>query len=129
MPVNKENIELWCSALEARGNEQCRSRLREENRVQYPGSPVYYHCALGIGVDVALQHGASGFWYEGDGSVWGSGGLTPSIATFYGFDREETNPQIEIDGELTTVIDANDTGIPFFPIAQALRAKYLKDEG
>lgn len=118
--VNKERMELWASALEANGDKQCTSVLSDGRG---------RHCALGVGMAVAAAHGVRLTW--GD---WNEESALPHpVIEWYGLDSED--PRLdkpegsEHKGNGYSVITANDGDkLPFFTIAQMLRAKYIKDE-
>jgi hypothetical protein len=128
---NRENLQLWVEALEREEYPQIQGDLRQELDTGQTG-----YCALGVGVLIALEQGVEEVDVSdlppslrklfGFVSVWDFGQFSPKIANFYGV---ELSPEIIIDGEETDVADANDKGQSFFTIAQALRARYLKDEG
>lgn len=121
MTVNKERMELWASALEANGDKQCTSYLSDGRG---------RHCALGIGMTVAAAHGVRLTW--GD---WNEESALPdSVVQWYGLDSEDPTldrPEGSRCGRngRYSILWANDLDkLPFFTIAQMLRAKYIKDE-
>jgi hypothetical protein len=88
------------------------------------------HCALGVGISVALKNGmfknhpnppADALIYNA-----GGGAFPDCVSIWYGIETED--PYILIDGGSDKVSHFNDNGESFWTIAQALRAKYLKDE-
>lgn len=128
--INKEHMELWIQALETSSDRQCRGGLMIRGRGA-DGRFVAQRCALGIGVEVALQHGAREFVEPGY-SVWEATYLSPPIIDFYGLrdleDGRAWDPILTIDGEHSTIAGHNDNGVSFWTIAQAMREKYLKDD-
>jgi hypothetical protein len=70
-------------------------------------------------------------WPQKLEAVWRGGALHPLVAEWYGWDRH--NPELGINlgrgYEDENIASANDAGLSFWEIAQAVRAKYLKDEG
>lgn len=138
--INKENMEKWIQALESDKHQQCRGTLRQAAQehgyvvtfsatgsVQIFGPTPEMHCALGIGVLVALQHGVEECDNEGRW-VWDWSDLAPPVRQFYGL--ESSDPKITIDGHRTNIINHNDDrGHSFWTIAQAMRAEFLKDNG
>jgi hypothetical protein len=136
--VNKERIELWVQALESDEYEQCTGSL-------FVGQNVYHrhcqdgkigftqqdlHCALGVGISVALKNGMFNDHPNPPADVLvynaGGGALPDCVRTWYGIETED--PYIHIDNDADKVSHFNDNGQSFWTIAQALRAKYLKDE-
>jgi hypothetical protein len=84
------------------------------------------HCALGIGVLVALQHGIGQSDNQGRW-VWDWSDLPPQVQRFYGL--ESANPQVTINERRNSILGHNDdAGHSFWTIAQAMRAEFLKDE-
>jgi hypothetical protein len=127
MTVNKDRVELFAAALESDRYRQCKGQLRVLTR-----GHVDFHCALGVATQVALDNGLQEelqTWPREVEAVWRSGALSWQVADWYGWN--DTNPWIDIDlgrGE-ENIASANDAGVSFWDIAQAIRAKYLKDEG
>ena len=129
MTVNKDRVELFAAALESDRFKQCKGQLKI--RSQWPGPTGIakeFHCALGVATQVALDNG---LWEESPWvDVWSRGDLNPAVAAWYGWNG--TNPYLGIDlgsGEEENIASANDFGLSFWQIAQAVRAKWLKDEG
>jgi len=138
--VNKDRVELFAAALESDGFKQCKGRLREEIFTEWPPKKVILgHCALGVATQVALDNGLYAEIVEKYGrqfsegilrAMWTRGDLSPGVAEWYGWGG--TNPYLGIDlgsGEEENIASANDAGVSFWDIAQAVRAKWLKDEG
>lgn len=133
MTINKERVELWASALEAMDeSDQCYGAQRYYDQV----TETMKYCALGIGTKVAVQNGVMESWlrYSADfgvsgDSVWGGSRWHHRVSEFYGF--ESNDPDIEAAGLVTMNISQVNDGRHMTPwkMAQALRAKYLKDEG
>ena len=124
MTVNKDRVELLCQALESERYVQCRNRLRMD--VLSVGSKVKFtYCALGVAIDVAVKNGLQVTarnpedWYHDHSSLpW-------EVRIWYGF--ENSNPDITLDDLDTAIASANDDGVDFWTISQAIRAGYLKD--
>jgi len=125
--VNKDRVELFAAALESDRYRQCKGQLKISTRSPDTGYATF-HCALGVATQVALDNG---LWEEGPWvDVWSRGDLNPAVAEWYGWGG--TNPYLGIDlgsGEEENIASANDFGLSFWQIAQAVRAKWLKDEG
>ena len=131
MTVNKDRVELFAAALESDRYKQCRGQLKMLGTDPDPGGWKIreLHCALGVATQVALDNGL-GREHPRILGVWGRGDLHPAVAEWYGWDH--TNPYLDIDlgsGEEENIASANDFGLSFWQIAQAVRAKWLKDEG
>jgi hypothetical protein len=67
-----------------------------------------------------------------DLGTWGQYGVWPEyVSDWYGIN--DSDPEIELDTQygpfITSISGANDDGASFWDIAQALRTKYLKEEG
>lgn len=140
--INKERMELWIQALEQDRFQKCHGQLRMPIRNE-DGSIRYRHCALGIGVQVAIENGLfKGHTLFGKPDsdmslVFHSGGgyLPYAVALWYGLD--DVNPEVEIDGVPFTISSLNDAdkdeppfyqNKSFWEIAQLMRATYLKDD-
>jgi len=128
--VNKDRVELFAAALESDRYRQCRGQLKMLGTdPDFEGWKIReLHCALGVATQVALDNG---LWEESPWvDVWSRGDLNPAVAAWYGWNG--TNPYLGIDlgsGEEENIASANDFGLSFWQIAQAVRAKWLKDEG
>ncbi|HEY6074351.1 MAG TPA: hypothetical protein VIV15_13420, partial [Anaerolineales bacterium] len=84
------------------------------------------HCALGIGVLVAMEQGVPEY-DELDHWIWHECDLPWRVMQFYGL--ESVNPLITIDGDRRAITSHNDNNKhSFWTIAQAMRAEFLKDE-
>lgn len=120
MTVNKERMELWASALEANGDKQCMNALTEIDE-----NGVRLHCALGIGMAVAEINGVVVTY-----SDWEQSNMSPAVVEWYGL--EDRDPKLVIpeqpDKKMTVMLANDEQKLPFFTIAQMLRAKYIKDE-
>lgn len=119
MTVNRERVELWAQALESDSYRQCTDILRDQ------GVDGLHHCALGVGMAVAELHGVRVYPLE-----WELTKLPSQVVKWYGLN--EPDPSLDdpqgLDPQFS-VLDANDDRkLPFWDIAQLLRAKYLKDE-
>ena len=139
MTVNKDRVELFAAALESDRYRQCRGQLRAMTYDQSVDGIREAHCALGVATQVALDNGLHAEILEKYGrqfsegilgAMWTRGDLSPGVAEWYGWGG--TNPYLGIDlgsGEEENIASANDFGLSFWQIAQAVRAKWLKDEG
>lgn len=126
MTVNRERMELWAQALESEQYVQCARQLRIQLRGPESGDIVAtWHCALGVGMAVAQAHGVQVLPWD-----WKDSQLPEVVKNWYGLDS--VNPYLDIETEtiaVGTVIGANDIlKLPFWDIAQLLRAKYVKEE-
>lgn len=125
--VNRENMELWAQALESERYVQCVGSLRiEVFEVEGPQvRGAHHHCALGVGMAVAQAHGVLILPTD-----WEESTLPPRVMAWYGLDTD--NPDLDLGCSVrivNSVVGANDDRkLPFWDIAQLLRAKYLKDE-
>lgn len=134
--INKENITKWIEALEQQKTPQCMAVLQDTFQTA-DGTIHTHHCALGIGVMVALENGVKEFftpqWNDNQMSVWESGVLTQPVIDFYGLDGEikGDDPVVgrDEDGLPATISELNDAGTKFWDIAQLMRARFLKEEG
>lgn len=128
MTVNKERVELWAQALESERYVQCTGNLRMEVfKVKESRDIVaHHHCALGVGMAVAQAHGVQILQTD-----WEDSALPPQVMDWYGLDTD--NPVL-LESESQhwyrrSVTFANDDlKLPFWDIAQLLRAKYVKEE-
>lgn len=124
MTVNRERMELWAQALESDKYVQCKGNLRMEARGIESGDMATWHCAVGVGMAVAEAHGV-----KIERREWlNKSGIPDRVLDWYGL---KGNPWLNLDdGRHSSVIGANDRlGLPFWDIAQALRATYVKDQG
>lgn len=120
--MNKEHIEVWISALESDEYTQTNNMLRRRY-VSVDGRHREAYCALGVAMEVAIKHGV-----EVASVDWLRGGLSYDVAQWYGFAEHNAKPLVELDdGHEVPVSDLNDNGWTFWDIAQALRAKFLKE--
>jgi len=129
-PPNKERVELFLAALEGGEYTQCSGTQRAPNLFN-PQQPWRY-CALGVATKVALDNGL----LEGMGEVseyaltlYDSGVLEPLVADWYGFNSLDPILAKDEDGNWNSVSNFNDDGKDFRWIAQAGRARWLKDQG
>lgn len=121
----------WIPALRSGAYEQGKGCLRNKDDM---------YCCLGVACDLAIQDGMLGDWIERD-SLWaipvGNGryadGVLPSkLAVFLGMDRYGNNVPVK---EFTMQVSygglsvANDRGVPFTKIADALEAWCARQEG
>jgi hypothetical protein len=146
--INKERMELWIQALEQDRFTKCTGYLRTPDVLdKIRNVTSYRHCALGVGIQVALENGLfSGHPLEHDKSFQStlfvsSGGFLPiAVQGWYGLD--DSNPGVNLDGERWGISVLNDgaieitndgivegtTEVTFWDIAQLMRATYLKDD-
>ena len=138
MTINKEHMELWIQALESDQHQQCTGVLRSQ-QAEVELLPTgeghgcgldtqpEMHCALGIGVLVALLNGVEEYDEHGE-SIWENSELPHCVMDFYGL--ESSDPEVTIDEMTNSIIDQNDEyKYTFWTIAQAMRTEFLKDEG
>lgn len=136
MTVNKDRVELFAAALESDKYRQCKGELRISTRSPDTGYATF-HCALGVATQVALDNGLHAELLEKYGpfsgifdALWETGVLHEFVEDWYGWDNE--NPTLLLtspDGLPHEIASANDAGFSFWEIAQAVRAKWLKEEG
>lgn len=128
--LNKDRVELFLAALEGEGYTQCINTLRTITRGEEE------NCALGVATHVALNNGLRqeletefGTLTQGFMDVLFDGGdLSPCVAIWYGFSTED--PILaQHNGNWRSVAGLNDSGWTFWDIAQAGRARWLKDQG
>lgn len=132
MTPNRERIELWVNALESEEHPQVRFTMQEPIIDPQGNQVATGYCALGVGQLVAEQHGVETSLVD-----WTRGHLSPDAVAWYGI--ESKDPKIgrltcDCGGQgdcaepLNTSVSAlNDFGEAPWDIAQALRAKYLKE--
>lgn len=130
MGVNKERVELWAQALESEEYVKCEGILRADG----DGSSAnpYTHCALGVAMEVAQLHGCqfsidTRDMYGNPIDPWEEDRMPRSVALWYGLPQD---PFLELE-ELgcRTVVYVNDQlKLPFWNMAQMIRATYLKDD-
>jgi hypothetical protein len=128
-PPNKERVELFLAALESGKYVQCSGSLRAQNLFG-SGQPWRY-CALGVATKVALDNGlreSLNNWVEDD-ILYESGVLEPLVADWYGFNSLDPILAKDEDGNWDSVSSFNDDEKDFWWIAQAGRARWLKDQG
>lgn len=133
--MNREAVELFVSELESTDLPQAHEALCYESPITGDRS----YCALGIGVLVAARElnvddRTRDKWLTDEGMVW-----PDPVADFYaipdtrnGFNVFSADPLLkDPDRHYTGAIsNANDAlKLPFWEIAQRIRATYLKDEG
>lgn len=135
MKPNKERIELLCRELESTKVQQCGGRLRVPHSELTATGKVIKHpdmmCVWGIATELALQHGV-----ETEAHPWCSSVPQPEIVEwFFGPGVSYTDVEITLELEdhprpvTEHLLDWNDVHLlPFWDMAQGLRAKYLKDE-
>lgn len=117
MTVNRERVELWAQALESERYVKCEGSLR------LPLVQGTRHCALGVGMEVAQAHGVIISPLD-----WVGQEMSPVVREWYGL--RSSNPWLDLDeGRHALVTSVNDRlRLPFWDIAQLLRAKYVKEE-
>jgi hypothetical protein len=113
MAVNKERIELWAQALESGNYTKC------VNTLWIPA--LRMHCALGVGMEVAVQHGL-----DLDMLDWAGSSFPMRVKEWYGLSSPDP---VLGDGMSSVVVMNDETGSSFWDIAQAIRTEYLKDKG
>jgi hypothetical protein len=133
MTVNKERVELWAQALESEKYVQCYGALKLEpwqklsHTEQSEPDPLTVnqvrHCVLGVAMEVARLNGLR--FVQTSSSV-----LPEKVSEWYGFDGADPDPVIKReDGTFTAISAANDVQkLPFWNIAQLIRANYLKGD-
>lgn len=127
MGVNKERVELWAQALESEQYVQCYGHLR---------NGLNHRCAVGVAIEVALRNGHqfSGYGERDEcgmvTAIWCGDFLPRSITSWYGFDLPDPllNMEYQDKRPLRTTMVNDNLRLPFWDIAQAIRATYLKDE-
>lgn len=125
MEANKERVELWAQALESDRYQQCYGELRLAVLEGFDISRTKtLHCALGVGIAVALANGCE------DQYAWHDVRFGPEVLAWYGFDHWNHDVLLKIDDDqLVGAIHVNDElKLSFWEIAQAIRATYLKDD-
>jgi hypothetical protein len=134
MTVNKERVELWAQALESEKYVQCHGAMKLEpgEKSPYLGeSPILLnqvrHCVLGVAEEVARLNDLQ-VPFASTSGVW-----PDAVIEWYGFD--DPDPLLVIEGEeyegggTFSVSYINDVHrLPFWDIAQLIRATYLKDD-
>ena len=134
--LNKDRVELFLAALESGKYTQCTGRMRERLVPIRTMIMAQRHCALGVATEVALNNGlrqeletefgtlTQGFM----DALFDGGDLSPCVAIWYGFSTED--PILaQHNGNWRSVAGLNDSGWTFWDIAQAGRARWLKDQG
>src|SRR5687768_15095336 len=128
--VNKERMELWIQALEQDRFKQCFGILRKEVRDGGDGEVIArLHCALGVGIEVALENGLFSEHPKAFNPIFNeivftsSGGLLPTaVAYWYGIDE---NPSIQTEEGTQLIVSENDGAVrdprTFWEIAQDMR--------
>lgn len=135
MKPNKERIELLCRELESTKVQQCGEELRKQEALLTATGKVIplpvMMCVWGVATELALQHGV-----QTRRDPWRGPVPQPEIVEwFFGLGVRYTDVGIVHQPEGSPVpldldlIDWNDDyRLPFWDMAQGLRAKYLKDE-
>jgi hypothetical protein len=118
--VNKERVELFVAALESDEYKQCTEFLRRNT-----DDGETQHCGLGVATEVALLHEPALRTIE-PYFLWFRSDLHEAVAAWYGFDNAAVQLADSENGS-DWVGGWNDDGATFWEIAQAVRAKYLKD--
>lgn len=129
MTVNKERLELFAEALESGDYRQCKGRLRAHSCYE----DAVWHCALGVATDVALNNGLQEALIDlqiPPDVTWVNPTLHDFTVSWYGWDGDP-DPLLaeDEDGNEETIAGLNDAGWSFWQIAQAVRTRWLKDEG
>lgn len=132
--LRQDRVELFLTALESGDYTQCKGSLRAASLFE-PHKP-WRHCALGVATDVALENGLMEALSGGEvpeavieSRLFDSGSLDETVLNWYGFDSSDPWLARADEGELRTVSSLNDNGWTFWDIAQAGRARWLKDQG
>lgn len=128
--VNRERMEMLCSALESGQYEQGKYSLAYTS----PEGEARY-CCLGVACEVAMANGLNiekTVRPGGDAEYdeWNAT-LPPSVREWFGLDPDESDPELrDAAGARTNATYVNDTlGKTFPEIAEAFRRTYLSEEG
>ena len=139
--INKERMELWIQALEQDRFVKCTGYLRIPDILdKIRNVSSYRHCALGVGIQVALENGLFSERAHEESFTdilfrTGYGFLPLAVSQWYGLDS--TNPGVDVAGDRVGISVLNDASeewtpdtpdISFWDIAQLMRATYLKDD-
>lgn len=116
MGLNKDNLEKWVGALESGKWEQIYCDYAAPV-VTSEGDITLGLCAVGVGIAVML---------EASGREITALDIEKNISSLSSWTGISTNPRLEVDGHMTSVMALNDTvREPFSQIAQLIRKQYL----